>query len=309
MITVPAIDQSSKRGRWEEIANVGVPFASSYGNFNPSGNFSNTDVLGLGANAMPRGMVNVPVVYLWRARQFVELRKKNWVNEMLTESIVLIQRNYEPSDLGVQITGNEVLMLGLPQLHLVIHEEYLRNPNYGLEDVIEHWMFAGSMRAGRVLDGNQGKARTVPIYPTGDLNIVNYWGPGVRGGDYLFFVAKEVEVDTETAYVTSVDGTQIIRPGIQSSKPGAHVRYVTRFCPVIGENPRTPAIKDLEYTKDCRTCYGVPFFIGLCIQNPNMTRVPRHEKEIDYKSMTCPTMNARSQALKEKIAVWVNGMH
>ena len=315
MLVVPPIDQSSKRVRWQDMANVSVPSVANTSTFAPNGMFTNENVLGLGAYAQPHGRYNVPIDYKWRVQQFKAAERKNYVNEMETDALIVIRANWVPRD-QTELQGNEVLALGLPQFHLYAHQEVLDKPEENtLEDFADKWLIAGIIKSGPVLKGNEGQARTIVVWPTGMSFIRNIWGTQAQGGDFLFLVWKEVEVDTETAYVTNIAGEQITRPGIartgkdENNKPATGlVRYVPRLCPVISDNPRTPKMADLIYIKDCRECYGIPRFVGMCDVNPAINRGERGVP-IDATSMSSPVVNMRSQVLLNKINVWVSTMH
>ena len=78
MLVVPPIDQSSKRVRWQDMANVSVPSVANTSTFAPNGMFTNENVLGLGAYAQPHGRYNVPIGYALK-----DIAAGSWVHERL----------------------------------------------------------------------------------------------------------------------------------------------------------------------------------------------------------------------------------
>ena len=218
----------------------------------------------IGINSQATGRkINVQVHVIYKAIPYLSPQAISWIREMKDQTLVFIRKKY-PQIPKVVIEANRVAMMALPQLHYHLHELALREED-AIDPawVIRNWFVAGSLLSHPQIYGTpEGQPeRLVLVQAKADTRILNLWGNNVKGGDYLWLVLKEIEVNPETRYVTDVAGLAVQKPGTRGAKGGT-VNYVTRFVPVISDSAETVDTEDLVYLKNCVRHYGRKIYIG-----------------------------------------------
>jgi len=275
--------------KFEDVKRARVDFTSTVESIANAAYASNTSNTGVGSHAHTGGQTDISVRWTFKV---VPLEANDWVYGMPMQGLVFIMRG-QPQFFRSADDANRVIALCLPQLHYHIHKSTLRQPTkWGPEEVLKNWMLAGPNISTTPLPGKEHMERTIEIVSQGDYRIINYWGPDVHGGDYLWLVCKEVEVGADTSYVTDKDGIGNQKPGILCTDGKTLLTHVTQFVPIISETRTHPKFKDLLYMKDCCIHVGIPVFVARTILNRGFSRSVRMEGTIDPTLPSATTSTA-----------------
>ena len=263
--------------------------------------------------------VNKPVGVNLKAWQFKlngdGVDRRNWTNELPLNGLVMVKRH---GDKNVNPDPADCVMLGMPQWHAMMHAEALLDLDLDdeskmkatLDAIIEEWCIMGVNSATKPLNGKfESDSRMVAVFKKGIQQVDNYWGPEARGGKYSHFALKLCPVDVNTSYTTSIDGGQIITPGVMSKK-GRILRYAPRFCALLSDNPLTPDVKQLMYDimveNECIPQLAIPFKIGYCDWSRDNTH---RAQPVDPTNRYYPGVNSFSQQTCGQIDILVDIMH
>lgn len=255
------------------------------------------NMIGVGSHATAGRYSDISRPWVFKAKPF---KNWNWTEELLEDSLMFIFRqNTEPTWSRSDV--NRVIMLGLPQIHYQVHVQTLEKPDaMGPEDVLKMWMLTGPLTSHPPLEGNVGQERGVVVPSRGDFRVVNYWGNNVRGGDFCWLVVKEVPVFDSDKYITGYNGVGFYTPGTRRADGKGNITHVTRFVPVLSESAYTVPFESLQYEKDCKTCFGIPLYVGRCIRNTSYNPSAARDKVIS----PAPTLDMGKQGSAGRIEMY-----
>ncbi len=179
--------------------------------------------------------------------------------------------------------------LGYPRISVNADGTSSETKGYSLMDAAKEWRYGGVNQTSpmeKMSTFDSIEERAMNVFVRADRKIQNYWG-NVYGGQWCFFLLKEVEIDHRTTYNFST--TESITPGNTTTNEDNEVsliRTVPRFVPYFCEENFVKE-KDLWHTVPYplpndptefveKRVRAVPIKVGLCLKNENYSNGEAH---------------------------------
>ncbi len=182
------------------------------------------------------------------------------------------------------------------RLNWALHAYKLANHGeYPITEAYSDWRLMGMMGSSAVPDDNTAyqarisETRTVDILASSDCLMTNYWGEEHAGNGNVFLHALmiEVNIDTETAYSTDIEGAE--HPNLSDRDcDNEKVQIVPRIIFKTGDN-RTLTAAQREYTVMIdgkkHTREGIATYVGMSKVNDAFSdKVANGKIHMDYST-------------------------